>query len=112
VKTSFVIDFVRRATLTELIVAGVVISGPAVASVVPAIEGTKCLKVGSIRSNKRVAYACTASARKKFSARRLTRLQPQQRPRPRRAKLQTAMFARQGQERQSAPTRACRVATE
>jgi len=52
VKTSFVIDFVCRATLTVVIVAGVVTSGPTVAGVVLAIEGTKCSKVGSIRSKK------------------------------------------------------------
>jgi len=48
-----------------VVVAVVVTSGSAVASVAPAIQGNKCAKVGSTRTYKKVSYICTASGKKK-----------------------------------------------
>ncbi len=64
-RLKLVVDFARRTTFAMIIVAVVVTSMPADASVEPAIQGTKCSKVGATRSVKKVAYVCSASGKNK-----------------------------------------------
>jgi len=65
IRTISVVNDLTKVISAMVVVAVVVTSGSAVASVAPAIQGNKCFEVGSIRTFKKVSYICTASGKKK-----------------------------------------------
>jgi len=65
IRTVSVVEGLTKAISAMVVVAVVVTSGSAVASVAPEFQGNKCSTVGSIRTYKKVSYICTASGKKK-----------------------------------------------